>query len=360
MSVINHTPFPALAFRQYNLSGQINGVLTVRGSFRLVPDKPLCLAESQLPLVMADEYAGDPLTTELVRQSDLIPFKPGTDVTFIGQTNVPGDRPLSSWTCGLSVGPVSKNLRVYGPRNWIAKREPNRKRLFRENVRGKRTGWTLSDPLPASHVNLTWANGFGGKIPFSELGPEDADPSNTIGKGIVTADIPDEIASVAAHQIEDAERPVTRWDERPTPQGLGPLPPFWKQRLRHAGTYDEAWLNNRHPLLPSDFDFRFWQCAPEGLTSRIWLHGDEPFELRNLVPGQPMVRGFLPGINLRMRLKTPSGFGVSDLVLDGVHFDFRPGEGTVYLTWRAGFPWADGEGQPELAMIHQASEVADG
>lgn len=360
MSVINHTPFPALAFRQYNLSGHLNGVLTVRGSFRLVPREALRLAERQLPLVMADEYAGDPLATDLIRQSDLVPFKPGTDVTFIGETNAPGGRPLASWTCGLSVGPVSKRLRVYGPRNWIELRDPDRKRLFREDARGKRTGWTLSEPMPVSQVDLIWANSYGGKIPFSPLGPEDADPANTIGKGIVTADIPDDIRCIPAHQIEDDGKSVARWDERATPQNLGPVPPFWKQRLRYAGTYDDAWLNNRHPLLPSDFDFRFWQCAPEGLTSSHWLTGDEPFELHNLVSGQPLAQGFLPGISLRMGLKSPSGFGVCDLVLDGVHFDFRRGEGMIYLTWRAGFPWADGEGQPELVMVQPTPEAADG
>ena len=35
MSVDNHTPFPALAFRQYNMVGDMMGVVVARGTFKL-------------------------------------------------------------------------------------------------------------------------------------------------------------------------------------------------------------------------------------------------------------------------------------------------------------------------------------
>ncbi|MDO5622439.1 MAG: DUF2169 domain-containing protein, partial [Paracoccus sp. (in: a-proteobacteria)] len=97
-------------------------------------------------------------------------------------------------------------------------------------------------------------------------------------------------------------------------------------------------IKNRHPLLPQDFDFRFWQCAHPDLITRGWLHGDEPFELCNLLRGHPRLSGRLPAIRLQMRLPVSGGTGVAPFVLDGVHFDMRPGIGCVFLTWRAGFP----------------------
>jgi len=82
MSVDNHTPFPALAFRQYNLSGDLLGVVVARGTFQLSNGGPLVLDGMQRPLVMSDTYEGDPHQTPQLACTDLAPFKPRTDVTF--------------------------------------------------------------------------------------------------------------------------------------------------------------------------------------------------------------------------------------------------------------------------------------
>ncbi|MFD1747401.1 DUF2169 domain-containing protein [Rhizobium helianthi] len=82
MSVENHTPFPALAFRQYNMAGDMMGVVVARGTFKLTKDGPLRLADEQYPLVMSDTYEGDPHETPQVACTDLAPFKPGTDITW--------------------------------------------------------------------------------------------------------------------------------------------------------------------------------------------------------------------------------------------------------------------------------------
>ncbi len=46
-----------------------------------------------------------------------------------------------------------------------------------------------------------------------------------------------------------------------TPAGLGVVGRAWAPRLALAGTYDDAWLAQRHPWLPSDFDFGYWNAA---------------------------------------------------------------------------------------------------
>ena len=68
MSVLNRTPFPDIAFRQYNLAGDLLGVVSVRGTFKLVENGPLALAAEQEPLELADLYGGDPHETDLLRQ----------------------------------------------------------------------------------------------------------------------------------------------------------------------------------------------------------------------------------------------------------------------------------------------------
>ncbi|MCV5264373.1 DUF2169 domain-containing protein, partial [Escherichia coli] len=44
--------------------------------------------------------------------------------------------------------------------------------------------------------------------------------------------------------------------------GFGPVPPFFEARQTLAGTFDEEWIENRKPMLPLDFDRRFFQSAP--------------------------------------------------------------------------------------------------
>jgi hypothetical protein len=47
------------------------------------------------------------------------------------------------------------------------------------------------------------------------------------------------------------------------PVGFGVVGRAWAPRLIRAGTYDQAWLDQRWPNLPKDFDFGYWNEAPE-------------------------------------------------------------------------------------------------
>lgn len=324
------------------------GVVAVRGTFLLTKGGPLRPAKRQSPLVLADVYDGDdPYESQLVTQTDLVPFRRGTDITFNGAAYTDDGSKQKSWTCGLSVGPVSKTLRVHGPRDWIAKR---RTRLIGRNSRE----WALGEASAVSSVDLHWSKAYGGAIPSADGAPPSVFEANPLGCGIVSDTL--DADRVPAPQIESADDPISDWRKSYEPQNLGLIPPFWPQRLSYAGTYDDAWISDRHPLLPQDFDFRFWQCAHPDLITQRWLEGDEPFELRNLLRGHPWLGGQLPAIRMEMRLPMPDGTGVAPFLLDGVHFDMRPGVGFVFLTWRAGFPWPDGRGQPIISALDAIPE----
>lgn len=45
--------------------------------------------------------------------------------------------------------------------------------------------------------------------------------------------------------------------------GFGFIHRSWSPRIAKAGTYDEHWLNNIHPFYPEDFDFNYYNGAPE-------------------------------------------------------------------------------------------------
>lgn len=353
MSVDNRTPFPALAFRQYNLAGDLLGVVVARGTFKLVNGGPLMPDDKQRPLVMSDTYDGDPHQTSQMACTDLAPFKPGTDVTFVGASFAPGGQAASSWTCGLKVGHLESQLRVHGPRFWQARTRKSWRGILDRDKEDRLEGWDLTEGEPVSHVPIDWRLAFGGRIEGGEVFER-----NPIGIGLVDEMRFRERAEWPAPQIEKESQPIRDARERPAPAGFGPMSPFWEDRVSRAGTYDDLWLKERHPLLPTDFDFSFWQAAPPELVSETYLDGNEEFELDRLLPGREKLRGRLPGLRLKMEIDQGTGPVRHPMVLDGVHFDMRPGVGRVFLTWRIAFPWPGRRGMPTLDFARSGLETA--
>ena len=286
MELLNPTPLPGLAFRQFDHDGELDCVVTLRGTFEHVQDGPARWCDQQMPLQWQDAYEGDPHLTPMLHQGDLVPEKPGTDVTFLGASHAP-DGPRRHWSCGIEVGPMRKVLQVSGPRQWLPVIRPSRWPFRREE---EIVNWALGEVEPAVSVLMDWRLAAGGRDAFADA-DADADPDNPIGCGRTGPRQTWRNRPVPAPQIFAGS------DMTPaaSPAGLGPVPPFWRPRHRHAGTYDEDWLSERHPLLPEDFDPRFWQCAPEDQIVQPWLKGDEGYRLTNLHPDHPQAAGRLSG-----------------------------------------------------------------
>jgi hypothetical protein len=257
----------------------------------------------------------------------------------------------------LKVGPVEKHLRVHGPRLWRAKTRKTWRGLFDRTKEDALDGWELTPGEPVDHVALDWRLAFGGQP------DEDTLQANPLGIGLVDEAQFKQQPQWRAPQIEMEDQPIRSVTDRPHPAGFAPLSPFWKERAALAGTYDEDWVNNRHPLLPPDFDYSFWQAAPRDQIAEPWLEGNEPFELTNLLPGFEHLQGFLPGLALQVSIDQgtggQSGVQAGLMVLDGVHFDMRPGVGRVFLTWRTAFPWPERRGVPVLSFARQGEAIGE-
>ena len=334
MELVNATPLPAFAFRQFDQAGDLDCVVAVRGTFRHIQGGHAAWSEEQEPFQWVDQYDGDPQATMLLRQTDLTPGKTGTDVTFLGTTHAP-DGPARPWTCGIEIGPVRKTLHVTGPRLWEPQIQKPRWPLRRGEV--KVAGWQLSEAEPVASVMMDWSLAVGGHAAFANSADE-PDPRNPLGRGRLGDAAHWRPEPQPAPQILASEQPGV--DDTSMPAGLGPIPPFWWQRCRHAGTYDAAWEADRHPLLPEDFDPAFWQSAPEDQIVRPYLRGDEPYFLTNLHAEMPVAEGHLPGLYLGVEV---NGAPWRRLDLDGVQFDWRDGP-LILLTWRTRFPLPDALG----------------
>jgi hypothetical protein len=345
----NQTPLQALAFRQFAPDGSLDCVVSVRGSFVHKQDAELALAPEQEPFQYEDAYEGDPHSTVLLRQSDLAPEKPGTDVTFLGSTFAPNRKPAEKWTAAIRIGKrVHKRLSVTGPRQWLPQTKLAWSGLLARSPKRLITGWVLSEPAPATEVALSWTRSFGGIVPGNQLDdtPADVHRENPLGPGLLDPRYGDPEIPAPAHQLDDPDDPITDWNRHDAhPHGFGLLSPWWRQRQRFAGSYDEAWLEGRHPLLPEDFDARFWQCAHPDLIATPHLTGDEDYTLTNLHPQLAEARGQLPGATLGVHCEGGDGASVGwhVMALDGVHFDFREGRNLAMLTWRARFSLNEAE-----------------
>jgi hypothetical protein len=335
MELVNRIPLQAFAFRQFDRNGDLDCVVSVRGTFLHVQDGALALAQPQEEFQWTDVYDGDPHKGILLRQTDLTPEKPGTDVTFLGSAHAPGGKPARSWTCSLGIGPVSKTLRVHGARFWRPVIRDRWAGLSAKAPKRVLEDWTLSEAAPALVVPLDWTRAWGGAGDGGDAA--DAVPANPAGCGIVDPRCTDEAVKIPAPSITAPDGTALDWRKRYEPQGFGPIAPFWRPRQRHAGTYDDAWIAGRHPLLPEDFDPLFWQCAHPDLIVRPWLEGHEDYTLENLHAELPLAQGRLPGVTLGVRCEREDRDEWIVANLDGVHFDWREDD-RVLLTWRARFP----------------------
>src|SRR6478609_4001592 len=72
--------------------------LLVKRTYDIVADKPAVRAAEDRPLAPIDQYydMGDPQTSTVQYEADLAPFKPMTDVVFVGKAVAAGGRPVTA------------------------------------------------------------------------------------------------------------------------------------------------------------------------------------------------------------------------------------------------------------------------
>jgi hypothetical protein len=212
----------------------------------------------------------------------------------------------------LTVGPVRKTVRVVGDRAW---------------VRGG-VGYVASEPRPFTTMPLVWERAFGGTDVVD--GVPQAEGRNPVGTGFRAG--PDPLDGVRLPNLEDPADPVASWTLGPAPACFAPGRAALLPRRRHAGTYDDAWQRGRAPYLPTDFDARFFQLAPEGLTAPGHFEGGEPLEVDGASAAGP-VRCALPRVALDVDFALRGTLETRRAVLDTVLIE--PDANRLSLVWRA-------------------------
>lgn len=312
-AIVNLSPFPERAFFAVDCAGQDVLVICVAGRFKLPPARgsmqaePVQAAEQEPPL-LTDVYWEEPGASSLRYEGQSAFCRPGTDIYVNGSAWAPAGQRVREQIVRVRVGPCTKSVLVLGDRQWLRGLGQPR----------------ISQPQPFESMPLRYERSFGGAASEQRW-----EPRNPVGCGLYRSAA--EAQGRPLPNVEDPEQRIGSWSDRVTPTGLGPLSRSWQPRLAYAGSYDDAWQQHRAPLWPDDFDLRFFQAAPEGLTAVPWLTGGEPALLEGLHP-----EGTLAFPLPRRRLVSVSHLGSRRerqmLILDAVQIE--PDEGRLTLIWR--------------------------
>ena len=263
-------------------------VVAVRGTFMIGPNGATEPAEEQGEVCMAPKYREEPNNSSLLYDTDLPHKKLATDVLIHGHAYPPEGQPVTKIDVTLKVANINKTLRVMGDRVWEDS-------MF---------GVSLSKPRPFTKMPITYERAFGGRDETSD-NPKDHgwDPRNPVGTGFATRH--QHLVGKLAPNIEDPAAPLDGL-RRARPASFGPIPGHWPPRVEFCGTYDAKWEEERLPLLPDDFDERFYQCAPPDQQVPSFLRGGELVELHNLSP-RGLLRFRVPRVTLRFGTNFGSG-----------------------------------------------------
>lgn len=296
----------------------------IKATFTIAENGGLSLADKQANINLSGENWGEPIKSSYKYESESSFFKPATDVVLIAHAYSSKSN-LVETQVGLRVGPVQKIVRVIGDRY-----------LFRRSGEV-----SITAPQPFEKIPLIYERAFGG-WDMRDPTPDKYrfEPRNPVGTGYLDPMVGGD-AQVKLPNLENPDRPYRGYGDTPPPAGFGFISPHWQPRAAFAGTYDEVWDKERKPLLPKDFDRRFFNAASPGLIAPGYLKGDEPVVIINASP-EGRVAFNLPGVPTpQCKVQLRGGKTVTlQTQLDTVIINMD--ERLLFLIWRSYTPVRNG------------------
>jgi hypothetical protein len=225
----NATPLSAtmartsLPYRDLTLA-----IVVAKASYEVGPSGMAHLLREQLPINDAD--VDTPFGTI---DGDVVPVKDRFDLAVMGSACAPWGRPTSQMEVSLSLGTWRRRLTVFGDRVWEKRGEHLRP----------------SAPQRFVEMPLTYDRSFGGLSSAGEM--ETGYDDNPQGRGFVYRE--QDVAGVSLPNLEESDQLIHRWNDRPLPAGLAPLPRQSVMRLARGAHVDlESGVTQ---ILPEMFSF---------------------------------------------------------------------------------------------------------
>jgi len=328
-------PFSIFAFLHWDERGHERLSVLVKGSFLLDEQGRLLISREKPEILLNEQFSGAPNESSLKLESDIAPFKPKTDISFNAIARSPEAKELTSWPVRMDfVGDKERrrsyNFHVTGKRFFEPKKNGEKGQKY----------WVLSDMTKTSCVPITYENSFGGTVNISQDEVK-THPYNPVGTGLVSDYLLEQDMRIAVPQIGIlAELNEPKPGVEMTVCGFAPIVKSWLPRRALAGNFDKNWLNQRHPQMPEDFDFHYWNSAPLPLQLSPYLRGDEMVRLSGVNHTPHPITLVLPGAGIGARVLRQGIEQVQavQLQLDTFHGDVTSenlADHRFTLIWRA-------------------------
>ncbi len=318
MSFANASPFAAVAVPTIAPDGAEVVVAIAKATFRRGEGGVLRLDDEQSPVRLGDVPSLPDADDSSVRYpSDVATAKRGTDVIVVG--DAVSKVPVAAKDVAVRVRGRTVAVRVHG------------ERVYYRSL----GGIVVGPAAPFERKPIVYENAYGGATEDFRL----VERRNPVGRGV--AKRPADLVDRPAPTVEDPAHPITSTSDRPEPAGFGAIAGHWLPRADFAGTFDETWRATRMPLMPLDFDARYWNVAHPLLQFADGLRpGDIIAILGMTLDGLVTVE--LPPFPVEMHGKTDDGRTISmrppvDTIL------VEPGTGRVELVARGTFPRGRGK-----------------
>src|SRR5262245_19397232 len=321
MDFVNKSPVKAGWTMGFDRDGRELLIVAIKATFT-IPElgRPAEMAKEQAALTEADIFSGEPGYSATVYESDYAHRKPKCDVLLNGSAYAPKYQRVERVTVSLRVGSMVKSFDVVGNRRWQA----------------GMLATTTSRIEPFSQMPISYDNAFGG----TDKSKEDPltfryYPTNHAGKGFHEYTDAKFVDGKPLPNTEETSQVVTSPRSKYKPMALGAIGRAWQQRAKYAGTYNQMWLDEQAPFWPNDFDYRYFQSAPED-QQIPFPRGDEEVVLTNLTP-EGITRFRLPNMRMPVVLIPTEGRErLAETVIDTVLLE--PDKKRFMLTWRATVP----------------------
>lgn len=312
LKLTNHTPLDSRLANYTDPHGTSFAVVILKGTFYLPPDQSnLGFANDQTPIIDADQYIGEPDNASVKVESDLAPYKAATDIIVCGEAVAIGGQAIRQLDASVAVNDSLHSIRVFGDRYWH-----------------RHSGtWQISEPDFFERMPLVFERAFGGGQASSPNQPSDLFSQNPVGMGYFSSQQPDR-EDKRLPNLEYPQQLIASPHDKPAPATFGVINRSWEPRISLAGSYDDQWQKERMPLLPLDFDERYYNCGNLVLPM---LNGNENIVLTNMHESGPL-RFVLPALDLNITVKIRGEETVHKPNLDTLFIE--PSLRQVSLTWR--------------------------
>lgn len=307
----NNTPFSAAIALFANEEGIETLYTIVKASFRI--GQQWTLMDEQAAPLQEDIYRGEPGESSLWLPSDYHPGKAATDVMVLGDACAKEQRPVRQLDVSLSLGTISKTIRIFGDRVW-------------------RNG-VMSPPTAFTVMPVIYERAFGGKDIF-EGQTRATELRNPVGVSFSGKRSIADMENSPLPNIESPEFLIQSPKDNPAPAGFAPVAPNWYPRIDYAGTYDEAWSQSRAPYLPLDYSQRFMNSAHPELVYPGFLKGGESVRISGMHPSGELHFN-LPNVILHNKIVVENRVEMSNFKMESVIIE--PNQLKLSIVWKSAF-----------------------